>query len=247
MKIGLIGTGNIGRTLARKLAAAGHEVKVANSRGPASIAADVLETGARAATVEEALSGVDVAILSTPHAAFPKIRQLVAALPSQTVVIDTSNYVPFRDGHNPSLDAGQVESEGVRDLFGRPIAKAWNAIFSESFAHRGQPKGHPERIAIPVAADRTRDREIAMTLVEDTGFDAFDAGVLADSWRQQPASPVYCTDRTLEELGPALAAAERDRLPKRRDITLQVIMERVGGGGSPSSEWLVKLGRAIYS
>jgi predicted dinucleotide-binding enzyme len=156
---------------------------------------------------------VDVVILSMPPTGFDKIKRLVAALPEQTVVIDTSNYFRQRDGENPAIEAGQVESEWVREYFGRSITKAWNSIYSESFAHNGLPKGHPGRVAVPVAGDRDRDREVAMRLVDDTGFDGFDAGTLADSWRQQPASPVYCTDLTYEEMAAALAAAERERLP----------------------------------
>lgn len=236
----------MGRVLARKLAAAGHRLKVANSRGPQSIAAEVLETGARAATAEEALMDVDVAILAMPHPAFEKIRHLVAALPEQTVVIDISNYFPSRDGENPELEAGKVESEWVRDYFGRPIAKAWNSIGMLSFEAKGRPKGEPGRIALPVAGDRPSDRAVAMALVDDTGFVGFDAGTLADSWRQQPASPVYLTDLTYDEMGPALASAERDRLPRRRDLSAQVFTERAGERVSPDAETVVRIARALF-
>ena len=246
MKIGILGTGFMGRILARKLAAAGHDVKVANSRGPDSIAADLLDTGARAATAEEAVSGVDVAILSMPHTGFEKIRHLVAALPEQTVVIDISNYFPGRDGKNPELEAGKVESEWVRDYFGRPITKAWNNIGMVSFETNGRSKGQPGRIALPVAGDRKRDREVAIALIDDTGFDGFDAGTLADSWRQQPGSPVYITDLTYDEIGPALASAERDRLPKRRDLSAQVFAERAGDRASPDAETVVRIARALF-
>jgi len=246
MKIGILGTGFMGKTLARKLAGAGHDVKVANSRGPDSITADVLETGARATTAEDALADVDVAILSMPNTGFEKVGPLIAVLPEQTVVIDTSNYVPQRDGEIAAIEAGQVESEWVQDHFGRPITKAWNAIGSDSFARKEQPKAHPDRIAIPVAGDRARDREIAIGLVDDTGFDGFDAGELATSWRQQPASPAYCTDLTYDEIGPALASAERERLPGRRDIALAVFTERMGKGNPPNAEWGVKISRALF-
>jgi predicted dinucleotide-binding enzyme len=102
-------------------------------------------------------------------------------------------------------------------------------IISDSFANKGTPAGSPNRIAIPVAADREEDRRVAMALVEDTGFDAFDAAPLADSWRQQPGAPAYCTDLTREELGSALAAADRSRLSKRRDLAWQAVAERMGG------------------
>jgi 8-hydroxy-5-deazaflavin:NADPH oxidoreductase len=246
MKIGLLGTGFMGKHLARKLAAAGHDVKVANSRGPDTIEAVVLETGARPATSEEALTDIDVAILAMPHPGFEKIRHLVAALPDQTVAIDISNYFPGRDPVNPELEAGKVESEWVRDYFGRPITKAWNSIGMVSFETKGQPKGQPGRIALPVAGDRARDREVAIALVNDTGFDGFDAGTLADSWRQQPGSPVYITDLTREELEPALALAERERLPRRRDLSAQVFAERVGERASPDAETVVRIARALF-
>ena len=84
-------------------------------------------------------------------------------------------------------------------------------------------------------------------LVEDTGFDAFDAGTLADSWRQQPGAPCYCTDLTREEMPAALAAAERARLPKRRDLAVAAIMERVGDGTTnPDAEYGVRLNRALF-
>lgn len=246
MKIGILGTGFMGKHLARKLAAAGHDVKAANSRGPDTIEPEVLETGAQAATAEDAAADAEVVILAMPHPGHEKIRGLIAGLPEETVVIDISNYFPGRDPVNPELDAAKAESEFVRDYFGRPIAKAWNNIGMVSFETNGLPNGQPGRIALPVAGDRAHDREVAMALVEDTGFDAFDAGTLADCWRQQPGSPVYITDLTYDELAPALALAERERLPKRRDISAQVFAERVGDRASPDADTVVKIARALF-
>ena len=245
MKVGLLGTGSMGKILAGKLAAAGHDMKVANSRGPDTIGVDVLETGARAATARDALTDADVAILSMPPIGFAKIRHLVAALPENTVVIDTSNYFPQRDGENPAIDAGQVESEWVREYFGRPIVKAWNAIGAVPFAENGKPKGHPDRIALPVAGDRARDRDVAMALVGDTGFDGYDAGPLANSWRQQPGSPVYCTNLRYNDIEAALASAERDRLPRRRDLTVAIFAERFGPGINPDAATIIRISRAL--
>lgn len=246
MKIGILGTGFMGKHLARKLAAAGHDVKAANSRGPDSVPADALETGAQPATAEVAAADGDVVILAMPHPGHEKIRGLISALPEDTIVIDISNYFPGRDPVNPELDGNKAESEFVRDYFGRPIAKAWNNIGMASFETKGRPKGKTGRVALPVAGDRARDREVAMALVEDTGFEAFDAGTLADSWRQQPGSPVYITDLSLDELPPALALAERERLPKRRDISAQVFAERVGERASPDAETVVRIARALF-
>jgi predicted dinucleotide-binding enzyme len=247
MKIGILGTGHIGKTLVRKLSAAGHDVKVANSRGPETIEADVLSSGGRAVTAQEAVVDVDVVILSIPLNRLPGIAPLIASVPAETVVIDTSNYYPARDGRIEAIEAGQVESLWVSEQLGRPIVKAWNAIGSDSFARKGKPAGSPDRIAIPVAADSDRDRKVGMALVEDTGFDAFDAGTLADSWRQQPGAPGYCTDLTLDEMPAAHAAAERARLPKRRDLAVAAIVERVGDGTTnPDAEYGVRLNRALY-
>lgn len=246
MKIGILGTGNIGKTLVTRLSHAGHKVKVANSRGPKTIDAELLSHGARAVTTEEALSDVEVVILSIPLNRIPGIASLVAQLPATTVVIDTSNYYPFRDEKIDAIERGQVESAWVAEQLGRPIAKAWNAIGSASLAKKAKPARAPDRIAIPVAADRNLDRDVAMSLVNDTGLDAFDAGSIADSWRQQPGAPAYCTDLPLSEIGAALNAAERDRLPKRRDLAVAVMQERLGDGTTnPDEDWGVRLVRVI--
>src|SRR5215207_7066099 len=226
MKIGILGVGHIGKTLVQKLSAVGHDVKVANSRGPDTIGADVLASGGRAVTAEEAVADVDVVIVSIPLNRVPGIASLIASVPAETVVIDTSNYYPGRDGRIDAIEEGQVESQWVSEQLGRPIVKAWNAIGSDSFARKGKPAGSPDRIAIPVAADRETDRAAGVALVEDTGFDAFDAGTLAESWRQQPGTPCYCTDITREEM----AAADAARSPKRRDLSVAAVVERMGDG-----------------
>ncbi|EPX62624.1 hypothetical protein D187_008812 [Cystobacter fuscus DSM 2262] len=247
MKIGIIGAGYIGKTLVRKLSGAGHDVKVANSRGPDTIEADVLAQGGRAVTAAQAVVDVDVVILSIPLGRIPGVAQLLSRVPSATFVIDTSNYYPFRDGKIDAIEAGQVESLWVAEQLGRPIVKAWNSIGSHSFATKGKPAGSPDRIALPVAADRDTDRRVGMALVEDTGFDAFDAGSLAESWRQQPGAPCYCTDLTREELPAARATAEAARLPKRRDLSVAAIQERLSDSkANPDAEYSVRLTRALF-
>jgi len=246
MKIGILGTGNIGKTLVTRLSQAGHDVKVANSRGPETIDAELLSSGARAVTTEDALADVEVVILSIPFNRLSSIAPLIGGLPEETVVIDTSNYYPFRDEKIEAIELGQVESLWVTEQIGRRVAKAWNAIGSASLAKKAKPAGASDRIAIPVAADRDHDREVTMSLVNDTGLDAVDAGSLADSWRQQPGAPVYCTDLSSAEIDTALKAAERDRLPKRRDLGVAVMQERLGDGTTnPDEDWGVRLVRVI--
>lgn len=247
MKIGIIGVGHIGKTLALKLAEAGHDVSVANSRGPEFIDTDVLATGAHAVTTQEGVQGKDVIILSIPLKRIPEIAPLFAGVSEKTTVIDTSNYYPARDSRIDSIEAGQVESLWVTEQLGRPIAKAWNAIGSHSLEINGKPAGSPNRIAIPIAADRDIDRMVSMKLVQDTGFDAFDTGSLADSWRQQPGAPAYCTDLTLNEIQMVIDTAEKQRLPKRRDLAVAAIMERVSDSTTnPDAEYGLRLSRALY-
>lgn len=247
MKIGILGSGYIGKTLVRTLSAAGHNVKVANSRGPETIEAELLSASVRASTAPDAVKDVDVVILSIPLASIPAIAPLMACVPAETVVIDTSNYYPHRDGRIEAIDAGQIESYWVSEQIGRPVVKAWNAIGSDSFATKGRPEGAPDRIAIPVAADAASDRRTGLALVNDTGFDGHDAGSLFDSWRQQPGAPSYCTDLNLPELADALIAAERQRLPRRRDLGIAALQERGNSAkANPSAEVFVRLNRALF-
>src|SRR5690242_17627752 len=98
MRIGVLGVGHIGATLTRRLGAAGHAVKVANSRGPDTIDPAILVSGGRAVDAAQATVGVDVLIFSIPLVNFPAVAPLIAEVPVDTVVIDTSNYYPARDG-----------------------------------------------------------------------------------------------------------------------------------------------------
>lgn len=247
MNIGIIGSGFIGGTLARLLSAAGHTVRVANSRGPDTVDADVLSTGAQAVTKEEALVGADVVILSIPFIRTPDLKALLAGLPEESVIIDTSNYIPARDERLEAIENGQPDSVWAAEQLGRPIAKAWNTIYSASLKEAGRPAGDPERIAAPIAADRDRDRVVTMSLVEDSGFDAYYAGSLAESWRQQCGTPCYCTEVTLECLPQALADADLARARKRQDLFFAVYEERFGTiGTNPSRDYIVQLSKLLY-
>jgi predicted dinucleotide-binding enzyme len=242
MKIGIIGAGNIGATLARKLAASGHEVKLANSRGPDTIRDLARELGATAVSREEAVQGVDVVVLSLPFAAYPGLAGLFDTVPAEVVVIDTSNYYPFRDGTIGEIVAGKPESVWVSERIGRPVIKAWNAVLSHTLAENGKPGGAGGRIAIPVAGDDAGAKETAMALVRATGFDALDAGLLAESWRQQPGTPAYCTELALDELASALAAADKHRAPANRESLIQEFM---AGHGKLTHDDIVMRNRTV--
>jgi 8-hydroxy-5-deazaflavin:NADPH oxidoreductase len=248
MEIGILGVGNIGATLTQRLSTAGHEVKVANSRGPETIPAGVTASGGRAVHARDVVTDVEALVVSIPLSRIPDLRPLVDDLSAGAVLLDTSNYYPLRDGHIAALDDGQVESLWVAEQLGRPVVKAWNAITAGSFASKDAGAGSADRIAIPVAADAESDRSLGMALVEDTGFDGFDAGTLADSWRQQPGAPAYCTDLTAEELPAALAAAVATRSPRRRDLAMTVIAELMEDGGADrGGDFLVRVNRLLYN
>jgi predicted dinucleotide-binding enzyme len=224
MNIGIIGTGNIGATLVRKLARAGHAVQMANSRGPQTLQFFAREADARAVTVADVVQGVDVVILSIPFAQLPRLQPVIGRLPRHVVVADTSNYYPVRDGHIPAIDSGQVESEWVSQQIGRPVIKAWNNVLAEVLANRGQRAGTPGRIALSVAGDNPAAKAQVSSLVEDTGFDAIDAGPIAESWRQQPITRAYCSALPADQLRAALAAADRARAPSLREEMVKAYM-----------------------
>lgn len=241
MKIGIIGAGNIGSTLARKLAKAGHSVLIANSRGPETLKRLADETGAKAVSAREAMQGVNVVILSIPFAKLPRLREFIARLPDDVVVADTSNYFPVRDGQIPAIDGGQVESLWVSEQIGHPVIKAWNNVLAVVLAGKGLPAGAEGRIALSVAGDDPAAKNAVMSLVEDTGFDAIDGGSLAESWRQQPITRAYCSELTADELRAALAAADRARAPQLRE---EMVKEFMALGDKITTEDIVRLHRA---
>ena len=247
MKIGIIGAGNIGRILAERLARAGHEVSIANSREPETVDASALGTGARAVWAADAATDADVVIVSVNFGQIPAMADLVAKAPAGAVIIDTSNYFPLRDGVIDAVEGGLVESEWVQQQYGRPIVKAWNTITTASFRDKAYSTDPATRIALPIVADDDAQRAVGMRLVEETGFDAFDAGVIADSWRQQPGSPVYTNDLTADQLPEALDRAQRDRSSLRRDLMMQVYQERIDADGhEPDPERQLALTRAMF-
>lgn len=215
MEIGIIGSGNIGGILARHLTALGHRVAVANSRGPASLEALAAETGATAATVEEAARAADMVIIAVPEKAVPHLpRDILAA--SSAVVVDTGNYYPSRDGRIAEIEDGLAESEWVARVLGVPVVKAFNNIVAPSLAARGVPAGTPGRVCLSVAGDDPRAKEAVLGLLDALGFDGIDAGSLAGSWRQQPGSPAYCRDLDADGLSAALAQAGAGEVARYR-------------------------------
>lgn len=218
MKIGIIGAGHIGGTLTRRLSALGHQVFVANSRGPESLAKLAAETGAKAVSVPEAARAGEVVIVTIPEVEIRNLpKDLFAGVPDNVVVIDTGNYYPQqRDGRIAEIEAGIPESRWVEQQLSRPVVKAFNNIYAQHLMEKGRPAGASGRIALPIAGDRPADKRIVMNLINELGFDAVDAGSLDESWRQQPGTPVYGTDFDAEGVRHALSKASRERKPEWR-------------------------------
>ena len=218
MKIGIIGAGQIGGTLTRRFTALGHEVAVANSRGPKTLADLAAETGAKPVLVEEAARFGEVVIVTIPEKNIPNLpRDLFASTSDTVVVVDTGNYYPRqRDGRIDGIEAGLTESRWVAQQLNRPVIKAFNNIYAEHLLKLGKPKGTPGRIALPVAGDDPAAKAIVLKLVDELGFDGVDAGTLDDSWRQQPATLVYGKDFDAEGVRRALSQASKERKPEWR-------------------------------
>ena len=217
MNIGIIGAGMIGETLARRLVQLGHDVAIANSRGPETMRDLASEVGAAAVTALEAARSGEIVVITIPERSVANLpRDLFAGVPADFVVIDTGNYYPTRDGRIPAVEQGQPESAWVAEQIGRPVIKAFNNIFFKSLLENGRPKGTPDRIALPVAGDPVEARAKVLRLVDELGFDPVDAGGIEESWRQQPGTPCYTQDYNAVQLKAALAAAVRSHVPEYR-------------------------------
>ncbi|MFI6761271.1 NADPH-dependent F420 reductase [Micromonospora sp. NPDC050417] len=190
--IGFIGTGLIGSALGRLAVAAGLDVVLSNSRGPATLADLVAELGehARAATPAEAARSGDLVVATIPLGAY---TQLPAAALAGKIVIDTMNYYPQRDGQLAELDTDELTSSELvqRHLAGARLVKAFNNVDHARLASRARPAGAPDRSALPVAGnDEAAKAEVAQ-LLDLLGYDAVDIGTLAGSWRSEPKTPIY--------------------------------------------------------
>jgi predicted dinucleotide-binding enzyme len=194
MRIGIIGSGNIGGTMARLLEAAGHEVQVANSRGEPHTAGEAARFG-------------DVVLVAIPlHA----IGELPAEAFDGKLVIDANNYYPARDGQVPRLDDGELtSSQLVQEMLpGATVVKAFNSMNFRPLGSEGKPEApRDERLAIFLAGDEDSAKRTVSGLIEQLGFAPVDTGTLADSRRQEPGSAVYNQPMTAPEAERTLRSA----------------------------------------
>jgi hypothetical protein len=213
MEIGIIGAGQIGGTLTRLLTKQGHTVRVSNSRAPETLADLAAETGATAVWAKDAPVDADLVIVSIPQKNTPDLAPgIVSTRKPDARVIETNNYYPQqRDGRIDAIEDGTPESVWVSEQLGAPVFKVFNGIFWKRLLENGVPRGTAGRIALPIAGDDPAGKQIVSDLVDSIGFDPVDAGSLAESWRQQPETPVYGTDLDAAGAKKALAEASPER------------------------------------
>jgi predicted dinucleotide-binding enzyme len=209
MKIGIVGAGFIGRALATLAQRSGHAVMLSNSRGPETLMSTVAAIGCRAGSAREAAQFGEVVVVAVPlhsYAALP-----VAELAGK-IVIDTCNYYPERDGAIEALDRrATTTSELIAGhLHGARLVKAFNAILAKDLETDGTPPGSAQRRALPIAGDDAQAKRVVADLLDQFGFDAYDAGALSQSWRFERAKPAYCARLDRAALRDKLAEAQRD-------------------------------------
>jgi len=233
----------MGGTLIRQYSRAGHSVKMANSSGTEKLKSLAIETGASAVTLADVVTDVDVIVISIPLIEIPKLPQhLFKNTRTNITIIDTCNYYPIRDGIIEDIENGIPESVWVSNQLQRHVIKAYNNILYRSLVNSGLPKGADSRIALPISGDEKQSKDLVSILVGDSGFDSMDYGSLQESWRQQPGSPVYCTDLTLPQLQKSIQKARKELLPERRERGLKFILNH------DPELWMdnVKYNRIIY-
>jgi 8-hydroxy-5-deazaflavin:NADPH oxidoreductase len=209
-RFGIIGAGNIGSTLARGLVDRGHEVVIANSRGPETLADLVSELGdaATAASAQGAAEAGEVVIVTVPLKAY---REIPVAPLAGKLVLDTNNYYWERDGRMPELDEKRTTtSQLLQDhLPESTVVKAFNQITSTQILTDGSPAGTPGRRALATAGDAPEGVAFVTALYDAFGFDTVEVGGLAESWRVERDQPAYVVRQNRDELVANLARAQR--------------------------------------
>jgi 8-hydroxy-5-deazaflavin:NADPH oxidoreductase len=193
MRIGIVGAGMIGGTLARLCIQRGHDVFLANSTGPHTLAQLAAELGAdlHPATVAEAARGNDLVVLAIPLGA---CRTLPAGALTGRIVVDATNYYEGRDGTIAELEAGTVTSSELIAawLQGALVVKAFNTLAYTLLRDEARAEAPlQDRLAIPLAGDDPPAKRTVAALIQDIGFTPVDGGRLADGRHQQPGTPVY--------------------------------------------------------
>lgn len=208
--IGIIGAGEVGSQIARAAIANGYNVVISNSRGPETLKDLVEELGpsARAATACDAAAQGDFIVIAVP---LELINNMPAVELAGKVVIDTNNYMTWRDGHYPMIDSGEKTAHELRQeqLPASKVVKAFTHIQAPRMTLWNRAKGSPERLALALSSDFPEAAEWVAQLYDQFGFDAVDHSPLCESWRNAPGQPAWRQERqTQAELTANLAKAD---------------------------------------
>jgi predicted dinucleotide-binding enzyme len=207
-QIGVIGSGMIGSAAARLFIGAGHEVAIANRRGPYSLLSLAQELGPKlqATTIAGAAQFGDIVLLAIPFAA---VATLPAGPFAHKVVVDACNYYPQRDGDNPDLEADITTSSEIIawHLPSARVVKSFNTMYYAHLAQAGDiTLPLDDRLTIFVAGDDAEAKLHVGSLIDELGFASLDTGSLAEGGRrQQPGSSIYGVDLDLAQARAALS------------------------------------------
>lgn len=209
--IGIIGAGEVGSHVARAAIASGYDVVIANSRGTETLRnlVEALGPSARAATATAAAIAGDFVVVAVP-------LKLVNDMPVEAlagkIVLDTNNYMIWRDGHIPVIDSGERTVHELRQqhLPTSKVVKAFTHIQAPRITAWGKPPGSPDRLALAASSDFPEAVELVARLYDQLGFDTVDNSPLSESWRNAPGQPAWKQERqTRPELLANLARARR--------------------------------------
>ncbi|MGE8359927.1 NADPH-dependent F420 reductase [Pseudomonas sp.] len=209
--IGIIGAGEVGSQIARAAIANGYDVVIANSRGPETLQALIDELGpsARAATAADAAAAGDFVVVAVPLKA---VNDMPVEALAGKIVLDTNNYMIWRDGHFPVIDSGEKTVHELRQeqLPTSKVVKAFTHIQAPRITLWNRPAGDPERLALLASSDYPDALALVTRLYDQFGFDTADNSPLSESWRSAPGQPAWKQERhTRDELIANLARAQR--------------------------------------
>lgn len=208
MNIGIIGAGHMAQAIGLLAIRAGHRVMMSNSRGPQSLAGLRDALGCEIGSVAEAAAFGDIAFAAIPLQAW---RAIPAEPLEGKVVLNPQNYFP-QFGRIPELERGEMTTAELlaRHLPNSHVVKTLNSILVEDIVPDARPSGAKDRRALPVAGNDLRARKTAIEFLDQIGYDAVDAGMLADGWKFERRRPVYCVPLNMAMLAEMLTATKPD-------------------------------------
>ncbi len=209
--IGIIGAGEVGSHVARAAIANGYDVVISNSRGPNTLKDLINELGpsSRAATAAEAAAAADFVVVAVP---LKLINDMPVDALAGKIVLDTNNYMIWRDGHYPIVDSGEKTVHELRQtqLPTSKVVKAFTHIQAPRIISWGAPPGSPDRLALSASSDFPEAIALVTRLYDQFGFDTVDNSPLSESWRSAPGQPAWKQERQMRpELAANLAMARR--------------------------------------